>query len=126
MKQVYSLALVAAFAITGCCQQDCLECPDCSCVTHSDIEQYYGQSIDDLRNEVKKAFDDAEKLVLGSTPKPDAPKGPHEDPEKCICEGTGKIRQGDGHVTPCPYHSGDFGSKTKPRLEVDGQIIYKK
>ena len=122
MKTFHTIMLMAALAITGCCPS----CPDCSCVNHDDIEQFYGQSIDEIRTTVKKAFDDAEKAVLGSTPKPDAPKGPHEDPNKCICGGTGKIRQGDGHVTPCPYHSGDFGSHDRPRLEVDGTIIYNK
>lgn len=31
--------------------------------------------------------------------------GPHEDPEKCVCKGTGKITHGDGHQTDCPYHA---------------------
>ena len=35
----------------------------------------------------------------------DEPLGPDPDPEKCICKGTGKIVQGDGHVSDCPYHS---------------------
>ena len=34
-----------------------------------------------------------------------AAKEPDPDPEKCICKGTGKIVQGDGHVSPCPYHA---------------------
>ena len=31
--------------------------------------------------------------------------GPDPDPKKCICKGSGIIVQGDGHKTPCPYHS---------------------
>ena len=55
---------------------------------------------------VNQCFDEAEEKVFGTKPDdPDnTPSGPHPDPEKCICQGTGKIIQGDGHVTPCPYH----------------------
>jgi hypothetical protein len=35
--------------------------------------------------------------------------GPHEDPNKCICKGTGVIIQGDDHKTPCPFHSKSQG-----------------
>jgi len=76
----------------------------------------YGQSIinyvisdserDNIVQKVNIAIDNAEKEILGSpNPKPDdGPSGPHPDPEKCICGGTGKIVQGDGHVTKCPFH----------------------
>lgn len=58
-------------------------------------------------NTVNESFDKAEKKVFGDEPDgPDGPSGPDPDPDKCICQGTGKIIQGDGHVTPCPYHSG--------------------
>jgi len=58
---------------------------------------------------VEKAFEDAEsKILKPDVPKPDdKPVGPDPDAAKCICKGTGKIVQGDGHVSPCPYHSGD-------------------
>ena len=71
----------------------------------------YGQSIinyvisdlerDNIVQKVNIAINNAEKEILGSpSPKPDdGPSGPHPDPEKCICRGTGKIVQGDGHVT---------------------------
>lgn len=68
---------------------------------------------DAIIKEVEKAFDKAEKAVLGSKPiiPDDTPSGPDPDPKKCICQGTGKIVQGDGHVSPCPYH----GSKDVPK-----------
>jgi len=125
MKPLYFVAIIAALLVSGCGKtKDSSSCPpDCSCVSKVEIEAYYGSSIDEIQEAVKRAFNDAERLVLGNKPKPDAPKGPHEDPDKCICGGSGKIRQGDGHVTPCPFHSGEHG---QPRLEVDGEVIYKK
>ena len=56
---------------------------------------------------VEDAFDKAEKKILDSKPDvpDDTPLVPDPDPEKCVCKGTGKIVHGDGHVTPCPYHS---------------------
>jgi hypothetical protein len=55
---------------------------------------------------VEEAFSQAEKKILGTKPDipDDKPLVPDPDPEKCVCKGTGKITQGDGHVTPCPYH----------------------
>jgi len=61
------------------------------------------------------AFIEAEKAILDvdepAPPEPDDdddddddPVGPNPDPAKCICKGTGKIVQGDGHVSACPYH----------------------
>ena len=62
-------------------------------------------------NTAKQSFVEAETKILGSTPIPDdTPLIPHPDPEKCVCKGTGKIIQGDGHITPCPYH----GEKESP------------
>ena len=52
---------------------------------------------------VNHAFDEAEQTVFNKEPD-DEPVGPDPDPEKCICKGTGKIVQGDGHVSDCPYH----------------------
>ena len=52
---------------------------------------------------VNHAFDEAEQTVFNKEPD-DKPVGPDPDPEKCICKGTGKIVQGDGHVSDCPYH----------------------
>lgn len=52
----------------------------------------------------QEAFSESEASVLKIVPD-DEPLGPDPDPEKCICKGTGKIVQGDGHVSDCPYHS---------------------
>ena len=55
---------------------------------------------------VEQSFEEAEKIVLGNEPvDPDTPSGPNPDVNKCICKGTGEILQGDGHITPCPYHA---------------------
>ena len=72
---------------------------------------------------VEESFDKAEEKILGSKPDipDDKPLVPHPDPEKCICKGTGKIVQGDGHVTPCPYHSED---EAKHRCKCDTSKTY--
>lgn len=71
---------------------------------------------------VNECFDKAEEKVFGNKPdNPDTPSGPDPDPEKCICQGTGKIIQGDGHVTPCPYHS-EPDSNGTPALEPEQQF----
>ena len=66
-----------------------------------------------------KNFAEAEKEILGvdplPTPEPNVPVGPDPDAEKCICKGTGKIVQGDGHVSPCPYHSGQEPESVSPK-----------
>ena len=52
------------------------------------------------------AFDIAQAKVFNIVPDDDdEPLGPDPDVNKCICRGTGKIAQGDGHTTDCPYHS---------------------
>lgn len=65
------------------------------------------QVINVWKRDVSSAFDEAEIKVYNIQPKPDI-VGPHEDPKKCICKGSGVIKQGDGHTTPCPYHSKEF------------------
>ena len=62
------------------------------------------EDIQPIIDRTEQAFTDAETNVLGIVPD-DEPVGPDPDPEKCICKGTGKIKQGDGHTTDCPYHS---------------------
>ena len=64
------------------------------------------EKVEDLVTQVNQAFDEAEKSVLGTNPDPPKPEpiGPHPDPDKCICKGTGIIIHGDGHTTDCPYH----------------------
>lgn len=67
----------------------------------------------------KDAFDQAESSVLGvdPTPDPDVPLRPDPDPEKCICKGTGKIIQGDGHVSECPYHGSTKEVPVEPNIQ---------
>jgi hypothetical protein len=65
------------------------------------------------------AFKKAETSVLGvePSPEPDAPLRPDPDPEKCICKGTGKIVQGDGHVSECPYHGSTQEVPVEPNIQ---------
>ena len=77
------------------------------CSTESITNMYAGY-IEEWKKEVSSAFDEAESKILGKKPKPDI-VGPHPDPDKCICGGSGWIEQGDGHKTRCPYH----GTKMK-------------
>jgi len=48
-------------------------------------------------------------------------KEPNPDVNKCVCEGSGVITHGDGHTTPCPYHSKSEQPKVKP---VDKQVLF--
>tara|TARA_R110001599_G_scaffold35606_1_gene112322 strand:+ start:635 stop:1030 length:396 start_codon:yes stop_codon:yes gene_type:complete len=66
--------------------------------------------------DMKDAFDKAEQSVLGVDPNPVTPKVPDPDPAKCICQGTGEIVQGDGHITQCPYH-GSKGVLVEPTTQ---------
>lgn len=59
-------------------------------------------NVEPMINEANIAFDKAEKELLNIVP--DVIPGPHPDPAKCVCKGTGLIEQGDKHVTKCPYH----------------------
>lgn len=79
---------------------------------YPDKNDSYGLTKDDINNiiiETQEGFISAEQQILEAEPDPviipDEPQGPDPDVNKCICKGTGKILQGDGHVTPCPYHS---------------------
>ena len=47
--------------------------------------------------------------------------GPDPDVNKCACKGTGSITHGDGHKTPCPYHS-----KKDDDTEDETDLINKK
>lgn len=67
------------------------------------ISDMYTSYVEQWKQDIANAFDRAEKEVFKNTPTPDV-VGPHPDPDKCICKGSGVIRQGDGHTTPCPYH----------------------
>ncbi len=83
--------------------------------TNSDKFSSSGLTNDEIQSIIEgttESFLEAEREVLKLEPDPDpkpiVPSGPDPDVKKCICKGTGKIVQGDGHVSPCPYHgSGD-------------------
>lgn len=63
--------------------------------------------IQPIIDRTSEAFDMAQAKVFNVVPDDDddKPLGPDPDVNKCICKGTGKIIQGDGHTTNCPYHS---------------------
>lgn len=86
------------------CNEDCFGCQT------EDITNMYAGYIEDWKKQISSAFDEAEIKVFNVKPTPDI-VGPHEDPDKCICKGTGVIVQGDGHKTVCPYHGSKFGEK---------------
>ncbi len=79
-----------------------------------DITNMYADYIESWKKEIASSFDTAEKEVFKDDIKPDV-VGPHPDPDKCICKGSGVIVQGDGHKTPCPYH----GSKMMKHMNKD-------
>tara|TARA_Y100000385_G_C12897082_1_gene552567 strand:- start:297 stop:710 length:414 start_codon:yes stop_codon:yes gene_type:complete len=78
--------------------------------TNSDKFSSSGLTNDEVKviiEDTTESFSEAEREILGEDPdppKPCVPSGPDPDPKKCICKGTGKIVQGDGHVSTCPYH----------------------
>lgn len=78
------------------------------CNTESITKMYEGY-VEEWKKDASYSFDSAESKVYNITPTPDI-VGPHEDPEKCICKGTGVIKQGDGHTTVCPYHGKTFNN----------------
>ena len=97
--------------------------PDCGCIDHEDVLNFYETDVEATQARISLAFDNAEKAVLtDSVVVVPVPKGPHEDPKKCVCGGSGKITHGDGHTTPCPFHSGK--NQTEPN--VDGDVLYKR
>lgn len=70
------------------------------------LKNYSSSLVDQWRSEISKSFDSAEKEVydIKPDPSPDVEPKIDPDPKKCACKGTGKIVQGDSHVTICPYH----------------------
>lgn len=112
MRYLVGLFLLA---ITGCAAVNCCYLPT------ADITDMYAQYIDEWKSQAKVAFEEAEAKVFVVVPKPDV-VGPDEDPAKCVCKGTGVIIHGDGHKTPCPFHS-KSSSRTKAVVEQKGLII---
>jgi hypothetical protein len=74
----------------------------------TDITNMYAGYVEDWKKQISDSFDEAEIKIFNIKPTPDI-VGPNEDPEKCICKGSGVIVQGDGHKTVCPYHGSKFG-----------------
>lgn len=89
-----------------------------SCNTE-DITDMYEDYIQRWKQEVNIAFNEAEEEVI-DTDTPDI-VGPHPDPDKCICGGSGWIEQGDGHKTKCPYHGTGMGEI----IEKNGLILHR-
>lgn len=112
----YLSLLLLFFVLTGCCINNCCSLPT------ADITEMYAQYIDEWKSQAEKAFSDAEAKIFVVKPKPDVVIGPDEDPAKCVCKGTGVIVHGDGHKTPCPFHS-KTSSKMKSILESKSLII---
>lgn len=83
-----------------------------------DIGKMYASMVEQWRVEIKTAFDTAEKNVFNVVPTPDEVVGPHEDPAKCVCKGSGTIVHGDGHTTPCPFHSREPEPEAEPEIET--------
>jgi hypothetical protein len=77
----------------------------CNSLPTEEITDMYASYIDDWKRGAKLAFDDAEVKIFQINPKPIIIDDTNPDPAKCVCKGTGIIVQGDGHKTPCPFHS---------------------
>jgi hypothetical protein len=84
------IVLFSIIFLSGCCSKY-------TC----DIDAAFSD-VTPMVNEANIAFEKAEKEILNV--KPDGIIRPDPDPVKCPCKGTGLIKQGDGHVTQCPYH----------------------
>ncbi len=82
-----------------------------------DITNMYADYIEEWKLGISQAFDEAEHEIYGE----DEVVGPHPDPNKCICGGSGVIVHGDGHKTVCPYH----GKKTMNNILKENNLIYK-
>lgn len=78
------------------------------CISDTDVVMMYASLVEQWKEQISKSFDEAERLVYNVVPDIDDELIPNEDPAKCPCKGTGKIVHGDGHDTPCPFHSKEF------------------
>lgn len=75
----------------------------------------YTNLVQQWKNEISICFNNAEKEVYNIIPTPDDDLvRPDEDPAKCPCKGTGVITHGDGHTTPCPFHSKELPIEPEP------------
>ena len=92
----------------------------------TNIEEFRGFGLPDeqiqaIIIETTEGFIQAEKDVFQVPPDvtPDDNLVPDPDPAKCPCQGTGKITNGDGRVTPCPYHG---VSMNEPEIYVEQDV----
>ena len=88
------------------------------CVEEKKID--YNDSVKDFHPVVISAFDEADKLMIDKTE--EVTDGQDPDPAKCICKGTGKITQGDGHVTDCRYHGKQGETNTLEIEDLKSQL----
>lgn len=79
--------------------------PNFCFVDNDDIVNMYSSYVEEWKRECASSFDKAEAEIFKNEPAPKPDDGTNPDASKCICRGTGIIVQGDGHKTPCPYHS---------------------
>jgi calcineurin-like phosphoesterase len=73
----------------------------CSNSTFCNLDAAFN-NVADVVAEANSSFKKAEDKIFAVNP--DNIIKPDPDPAKCPCKGTGVIRQGDNHVTQCPYH----------------------
>ena len=89
------------------------------------VESLTTSDIQPIIDKTSEAFDIAQAKVFNVIPDDDdEPLGPDPDVNKCICKGTGKIVQGDGHTTDCPYHSVSSASPVVNEVEVVETAAY--
>lgn len=65
---------------------------------------FSASQVEDWKSQISEAFDKAQSEIYNVVI-PEDNLIPNEDPKKCPCKGTGAITHGDGHKTPCPFHS---------------------
>lgn len=80
-------------------------------------------NVETLYPKIKEKFDEAEAKFLPKVEKEEV-LGPNKDAAKCVCKGTGKILQGDGHVTECPFHG--KAKRQEPAPEVKQEPVVEK
>lgn len=86
-----------------------------SCIINTKKDDNFGadnNKQDLLISRAEEAFNLAESEIFKIDIVPDIkPLRPDPDPEKCVCNGTGNIVHGDGHITKCPFHPSEFTIK---------------
>lgn len=72
------------------------------------LQQYFAFTntasiVEQMSPVIDNAFDQAEEKYIKK--EIEVVDGLDPDPDKCICKGTGIVVNGDGHISPCEYHS---------------------